>query len=246
MSDFATLALIAVLAAVQSVFGVGVLIFGTPILLLAGHDFERVLSILLPASLTISTLQILLDRNLSGAAFRSFTVLLVPTAALGTVFALVVEIPRIDLLVSVVLIVTAYFRVSERRRVHLVNLARRYGRSMLIVVGTVHGLTNMGGSLLEAYVSSLHNQKTSMRQNVALGYAILASVQLAALVAFQRLLFSPMNMLAAVVAGFVFLTAGRYFFSTLPEQTYRNLVCAVMICVAAALLAKRIVVTAVT
>src|SRR5689334_18088908 len=51
-------ALVLILAAIQSVFGVGLLVFGTPILLLIGFPFPVVLAYLLPCSLVISTLQI--------------------------------------------------------------------------------------------------------------------------------------------------------------------------------------------
>ena len=42
---------------VQSVFGVGLLVFGTPTLLLAGYSFEETLAYLLPCSMAISALQ---------------------------------------------------------------------------------------------------------------------------------------------------------------------------------------------
>jgi uncharacterized membrane protein YfcA len=44
---------------IQSLFGVGILLFGTPILLLLGYDFSFVLSVLLPISISINLLQII-------------------------------------------------------------------------------------------------------------------------------------------------------------------------------------------
>ena len=44
---------------IQSVFGVGVLLFGTPVLLLLGYDFINALSVLLPISIAINCLQII-------------------------------------------------------------------------------------------------------------------------------------------------------------------------------------------
>ena len=55
----AILAVIALLSVVQSIFGMGVLIFGTPTLLLMGYDFTTTLGYLLPASFAISLLQVL-------------------------------------------------------------------------------------------------------------------------------------------------------------------------------------------
>jgi hypothetical protein len=57
--DFLTvMAVIAVLSVVQSIFGMGVLIFGTPTLLLLGYDFVGAIAILVPASFAISLLQV--------------------------------------------------------------------------------------------------------------------------------------------------------------------------------------------
>jgi len=43
---------------IQSVFGVGVLLFGTPLLLIFGYPFLEALTILLPISLAINAIQI--------------------------------------------------------------------------------------------------------------------------------------------------------------------------------------------
>ena len=43
---------------IQSVFGVGVLLFGTPLLLLLGYDFIDALIVLLPIYIAINALQI--------------------------------------------------------------------------------------------------------------------------------------------------------------------------------------------
>lgn len=49
--------IIALFSIIQSIFGMGLLVFGTPTLLLMGYPFGEVLSILLPPSLTISAIQ---------------------------------------------------------------------------------------------------------------------------------------------------------------------------------------------
>ena len=43
----------------QSLFGVGLLLFGTPIFLLLGNNFESTLILILPVSITISLLQLI-------------------------------------------------------------------------------------------------------------------------------------------------------------------------------------------
>ena len=50
--------IIIILSIIQSTFGVGLLLIGTPLLLILNYDFFNVLSILLPCSILISILQI--------------------------------------------------------------------------------------------------------------------------------------------------------------------------------------------
>ena len=47
---------------IQSMFGTGVLLFGTPLLLLYGYDFQFALTILLPTSVMINIFQIIHPR----------------------------------------------------------------------------------------------------------------------------------------------------------------------------------------
>ena len=56
--DFEILIIITVTSVLQSIFGTGVLLFGTPILLILGKDFQTALTILLPASILINFFQI--------------------------------------------------------------------------------------------------------------------------------------------------------------------------------------------
>ena len=58
---FDILITISFLSLVQSIFGTGVLLFGTPILLILGYNFQYSLIILLPISVSINLLQIKLD-----------------------------------------------------------------------------------------------------------------------------------------------------------------------------------------
>ena len=49
---------ISITAIIQSIFGTGVLLFGTPLLLIFGYSFHFALIILLPTSILISLLQL--------------------------------------------------------------------------------------------------------------------------------------------------------------------------------------------
>ena len=68
MSIFELL-IISIFCFFQSVFGVGLLLLGTPTFLLMGYNFFEVLNILLPYSILISFLQISSSKNKSFDAY---------------------------------------------------------------------------------------------------------------------------------------------------------------------------------
>ena len=89
VSAFALAALIVALATVQSLFGVGLLVFGTPTLLLLGLPFDRVLLLLLPCSITVSALQVATSGGLTLDPFRrQFLTFTTPTLIIATGVAL--------------------------------------------------------------------------------------------------------------------------------------------------------------
>jgi uncharacterized membrane protein YfcA len=68
---------------IQSVFGAGVLLFGTPLLLLFGHDFVDVLVVLLPILISINLLQIAKHHaHIDFAFYRNIVILSLPLIAL--------------------------------------------------------------------------------------------------------------------------------------------------------------------
>lgn len=237
--NVALIAMIAALAFVQSIFGIGMLIFGTPLLLFFGYPFEQILLTLLPASLTISILQMVIDRGLLARTVSQYFSCMVPPLCGGVLISLAVITPQLDLIVSVVLVIVAYLRLSARHRMRLFDFASTHQRMMLVLIGSVHGMTNLGGSLLEAYVSSVHKTKHSIRQNIALGYAIMAASQLAVLFALGRGNLNFTSAVSVTVAGTVFLTVGRLAFGSLSQHRYTGLVSTLIIAAAVALIAKR-------
>ncbi len=78
---------------IQSVFGVGVLLFGTPLLLLLGYEFVDALGVLLPVSIAISTLQVL--RHYKDVDTEFFKNVLVYSLPLVVLFLLLLLQPRL-------------------------------------------------------------------------------------------------------------------------------------------------------
>ncbi|KAF3982326.1 MAG: hypothetical protein HFP81_01155 [Methylococcales symbiont of Hymedesmia sp. n. MRB-2018] len=201
---------------IQSVFGVGVLLFGTPILLLLGYDFFNVLSILLPISIAINSLQILKHYQFIDTTFyKNVLIYTIPFVVLFLFFVSMAKL-NIDILIGVFLILVAlksYFPVLEQSLQKML----KHERSYLVTIGVVHGLTNLGGSLLTAIVHGKNHQKDTTRVTVAICYATFAFFQLITLF----LLGSQFGLLFAGYMSFVQL--GVIVFLLTEEIVYRSI-----------------------
>lgn len=219
-----------VFAAVQSVFGVGLLVFGTPFLLLLGFPFPQVLAHLLPASMVISVLQVV-EGGRDPAPIRRLLLLYTGPAVLIT-SALVVG-SRADVnirpLVGVMLVVTAAIRVMPSLRRTLSNFARARLRWLLLLLGLVHGASNLGGGILTVLVGSVYDDKQAMRRHIAFGYLLMAALQLSTVVlSGWPAVDGPTWVLLPVLAATVHTVLGRRIFRATGQAAYQWVITALV------------------
>lgn len=164
-------------AIIQSLFGVGVLLFGTPLLLLLDYSFLNALMVLLPISIAINLLQIIKHHELIDLQFvKNILRYTIPLVVLFLFFVTTGKV-NIGLFVGVFLILVALKDVFPSLN-RLLGLLVAYERSALAAMGIIHGLTNLGGSLLTAIVHSKHYEKDQTRVTIAVCYALFAIFQL--------------------------------------------------------------------
>jgi hypothetical protein len=145
--------IIAMISAIQSMFGAGVLLFGTPLLLFFGHEFVEVLLLLLPISLAINLLQVLQHRSLIDFTFyRKIVFLTLPPIALFLFLVTHVRI-NIGLIIGPFLLLIALKEFSTAIA-SVINRMMRYETAYFVSMGVVHGLSNLGGSLLTRFYTS--------------------------------------------------------------------------------------------
>jgi len=82
--------IVAVFSIIQSIFGVGLLLFGTPTLLLLGYSYTETLWLLLPCSVTISLIQVVSGYKLVEAKKRAIY-LIIPILILSLIFVVIYE-----------------------------------------------------------------------------------------------------------------------------------------------------------
>lgn len=165
---------------IQSIFGVGVLLFGTPILLAFGYEFIEVIIILLPISLTISLFQIIKDyRMIDTVFYKKIVIYSIPFVVIFLILVTRSKI-NIGMIIGMFLIFVAIKDYSHRLN-NIIESLTKHERIYLITMGIIHGTTNLGGSLLTAIVHNKKYEKNVTRATVAVSYATFAIFQIATL-----------------------------------------------------------------
>src|SRR5260221_6590593 len=143
----------------------------------------EVLAYLLPCSIVISALQVA-DGGLSLEPIRrkllAFTA---PAVLLGTFLILVVLKHKIDMrpIVGAMLVVTAALRLLGPLRQRMQSFVRARLSPLLVLLGLIHGVSNLGGGFLTLIISSVYDDKQSVRKHIAFGYGLMALIQIAVL-----------------------------------------------------------------
>lgn len=202
---------------IQSVFGAGILLFGTPLLLLFGHEFVDVLVVLLPISIAINLLQIAKHHaHIDFVFYRNILILTLPLIA---VFLFLVTHTRINigLLIGIFLLFIACKEFSAAIA-GIIDRMMAFEKTYFLVMGMVHGLSNLGGSLLTAIVHHKQYEKDVARVTVAASYATFAAVQLVTL-----WIFSSQSMEVSLAGNAVYMIVGALTFMFCDEVLYNEI-----------------------
>lgn len=210
---FDILLAVALTSVIQSIFGVGVLLFGTPILLLLGYDFIYALTILLPISIAINLLQIArhhahIDRDF----YQNILMYTIPFVVVF-LFLVTSSTMNIGFVVGLFLLFVALKSYSAAVEKYLESMVK-YERIYLAVMGVVHGLTNLGGSLLTAIVHGKNYPKDVTRVTVASAYATFAVFQILTLV------FAVDDLQVNLFGNGIYLTVGAMIYIWTEEMLY--------------------------
>jgi len=210
---------------VQSIAGVGLLIFGTPTLLLLGYPFESIIAILLPCSIPLSAAQTWHGRTNLGLLKKTFWICVAPcmVVGLGLVVLKILQI-NITLWVGILLLFSGIVRAFPRARYMLDTMIQRSGGLYLAATGLVHGLTNMGGGLLTIFVASHAKNKLAIRSNIAYAYLTMGILQILTLLVLKPSAFEPINLLLIPLSVVVYFAIGNRVFLKIPEYIYQRFV----------------------
>ena len=217
--EFIIFIIISFTSIIQSLFGVGVLVFGTPLLLILKLDFIETLNILLPISMAINFFQISknavsIDKSLSKDLFLIVLPLISITLYLG------IELIKIDLKLAVgfFLVFIAFLNLVKIDSLRFIN-----EKIYLSLMAIIHGLTNLGGALLVGIISSKKFDKIKTRTNISFFYFSFAFIQLITLWLNDLFLFRIENFLYLLVGSSLFLISEKFIFIKIDESLFAKL-----------------------
>jgi len=219
--DFYILITILITAIVQSIFGTGVLLFGTPLLLILGYNFQYALIILLPTSILISFFQ--LKNNLNKIDIQFYKKLFLFSIPPIILFFYLTNLNsiRINIFVGIFLVVVAIKEniLSINR---MIKLLIKYESLYLMIMGMIHGITNLGGALLSAIVFSKNLSKDSKRTTIAICYLTFALFQIITLIiAFNDNSFlNIFNFVYWILGPVTFFTVEKYLYFRIDGRKY--------------------------
>lgn len=206
LSSVAILLTLVICTFVQSVFGVGILVFGTPILLALDYGYFDVLGILCPTSLGVSFVQILKEQQLSSLnlKIKIFSIVGVFT---GSALLVIFTVPTF---IYAIVAVTMFFACLLRFKVNLQAKVSKFLNSFTLIFylmnSIFHGFSNMGGILLVLKHNLDTRQQQQALSNTAAMYFVYVGCQITVLLIyghsstfFLGVLMSPIVIFLALI-----------------------------------------------
>lgn len=178
-----TSVIIIILSIFQTIAGVGILVLGTPILLLMGLQMVEVMSLLLPLSMMNSLINLIYLRNykknikIDYKMKNYFFLICLPGIFFGLFFLKKFNsFINFNLLVCFVIWIVIFFSfLNNNKNFDLLNKFKKF---MIFMTGFVHGVTNSGGSLLSILIiKSDYKNVNFIRYQIIYFYFFLALFQ---------------------------------------------------------------------
>ncbi len=234
-----TLIVIIITATVQSVFGVGVLLFGTPLLLLQYEKLTLVLPIVLPISIAINIFQVLKHyKYIDTGFYKRILFITIPFVIIFLALVLFLEAKfkhlGIGIFVGVFMLFVAVKSYSRNIEQTLKTFVK-YEKTYFVVMGIIHGLTNLGGSLLTAIAHEKNYPKDTTRVTVGVSYGTFALFQTLTILfavigiisipgfAAENMNISFNNVYYLIVGVIVFLLTEKFLYTNIDNERYNKI-----------------------
>jgi uncharacterized protein len=224
--EYSVFAIIILCSLTQSLFGIGFVAFGTPLLLLYGYNADQIFCAAVPSAIGINLFQSL---HAKWFDLKKFAPTMVLGCLLGSGVYFLIPGPKIRIYVAILLIVCATLRLLPQSMTKESSPILPYGKPIFFGIGFIHAVSYMGGPLLSAFFGHAKDTKEKTRLNVASHYGILLIAQSIGFLAIglssgriteaweNEFIFFPLIAIA------FFYGVGNRIFHLLPIKTFQNL-----------------------
>ena len=217
------------LVILQTIVGVGVLVLGTPVLLILNYNIIEIMNLLLPISIIASLFnyiylkynkkkfKINLDKNIK----KTFIVICLPGISIGLILTReFFDYINFEILVSLIIILSLVIKWKSENIMK--SLPSRFNKIVLIFISIIHGLTNSGGTLLTIFFTSL--EKNQSRYSVTFYYLILVLIQyMVFLIVFKKELLAgyPFQIILLIIPA---LVLGNIIVKKISEKFFKKII----------------------
>lgn len=213
--------IIFLLSIIHSIFGIGLLAIGTPLLLLLNYDFLIILKILLPCSILISTFQIYKTKNIL-KAYKKIIHSSVPYVFLGALIIYFFSSNiNFKLIIGFSILIVLFLKTFRKKKINL--LINKNKTILISFTGFFHGLTNTGGSLISLIFQSLKKNKYEVQGCIAYTYFLYALIQYFLLNFFLKKLLIDYDSVGLLVFTCVGYFLGNIIFKKIHFNFFLNI-----------------------
>ena len=209
---------------VQSVIGVGILLFGTPTLLLMGYNYQETLLMILPSSILISFLQAINSPKFLYDT-KYIYIYTLPMVVFGLLFVtLSYDYINVKYIIGIMLILIGLIRSVPKIEQYLKALFIKHIVLYHILMGGVHGISNMGGGMLVVFMSTIHNNREIILTNIAYTYLLFGAVQMITLVLFSQESINLDAILLAIASMVVYMIVKIVIIKKVTDLKFNSLI----------------------
>ncbi|MFZ4712136.1 MAG: TSUP family transporter [Bacteriovoracaceae bacterium] len=224
---------------VSSLFGAGILVFGTPLMMLSGLTFLEASAFLYPLSFCISLKIVVQNRHIlkNEPMVQSFLIFTLPLVLIFSFLSFSLKSPAaIKLIVSLFLLFAALLRLKTNNHERFAHFINSIGKATYLILGIVQGFSNMGATILFPFVGSKDFSKSKSRAIIAFCFVIFTTVQMFVLFLIKKQTF-PLSAIFLILLGFFTSEfCERYFFHQMANKLYFHLLTVLMFCISFILL----------
>lgn len=177
--------IIFLISTVQSIAGVGILVLGTPAMLVLNYSILETMFFLLPISIISSLGNLVLinsifkiKNKIDLKLIKYFFIFCFPSICFGLIIIKnFYEYINFNILVSIIIIFSIIIKFKFEK--FIFNINKNSKKIFVFFIGLIHGLTNSGGTLLSLFISGKDKKNNNLiRFEIHLLYFFLAITQL--------------------------------------------------------------------